>query len=133
MATEDDVRRVQKNIADIYEVRKAYIYALCVAYAGYALRRFRSRQPAMIGARGRYWVNRTGQAAARFFAKAFKRGTTLGWMVAHGVPYGVYLELANDRRNQAIKPIIEAFSGPFFTAVRDYVGPAGKIDGAPGQ
>jgi len=132
MATSDDVARVKGNIAVIYERRKAYLYALCLAFAGYAIRNFRARQPAAIGARGRYWVNRTGQAAARMFTSAFKTESVLGWRMSHGVPYGVYLELANNRRNQAIRPTVEKYAAVFFRTISDYL-VAGKVDGAPGE
>jgi hypothetical protein len=40
------------------------------------------------------------------FSNAFIDGNDVGWFLSHGVQYGVYLELANDRQNEAIRPII---------------------------
>ena len=40
------------------------------------------------------------------FARAFKDQEEIGWFLSHGQDYGVYLELANDRKSEAIRPII---------------------------
>lgn len=117
MSFGDDVERVKKSIGDIFERRRVAVYALCLAYAGYALRNFQARQPATVGSRGRYWVNRTGQAAARMFTRAGKSGSVLWWRMSHGVPYGIYLERANNRRNQAIMPTVEKFATLFYAAL----------------
>jgi hypothetical protein len=120
LAISNDINRVTGRIKTIYDRRRAYLYALSLAYAGYAIRRFRARQPAAKGARGRYWTNRTGQAAARMFTRAFMDGDSVGWRMSHGVKYGVYLELANNRRNEAIRLIVEAFGLAMITAVKKY-------------
>ena len=120
-----DIDRVKETIRGIFERRRAFAYALCVAYAGYAIRNFRARQPAGRGARGRYWVNRTGQAATRMFTGAFQSGSTVGWRMSHGVDYGVYLELANNRRNEAIRPTVEKFGQRMLKELRGYYGPGG--------
>ena len=117
-----DVDRVKGNIRGIFERRRAWLYAQSLAYAGLAIRNFRARQPAGRGARGRYWVNRTGQAAARMFTEGFMDRRSIGWFMAHGVDYGVYLELANDRRNEAIRPTVEKFGRQFMDRVRAYYG-----------
>jgi len=117
VAAKDDVQRVKKTVSEIFVRRKAAVYALCLAYAGYAIRRFRARQPAVPNSAGRYWVNRTAQAAERMNTRAFKRGNVLGFRMSHGVEYGVYLELANNRRNQAIEPIVMAFGEQFYKAL----------------
>lgn len=102
----EDVDRVKENIVGIFERRKAYTYALCLGDAAYAIAEFRREQPGGIGAVGRYWTNRSGQAAIRMFTRAFKDGDVLGWRMSHGVSYGVYLEVCNDRRHEAIRPIV---------------------------
>jgi len=38
--------------------------------------------------------------------------------MAHGVQYGVYLELSNDGKNAAIKPTMNKWVPLFLTAVR---------------
>jgi hypothetical protein len=40
------------------------------------------------------------------FTRAFKDRDVIGFLMAHGVPYGPHLELANNRRNEAIRPIM---------------------------
>lgn len=44
------------------------------------------------------------------------------WFLAHGVRYGVYVELANDRRYEAIRPIIQRFAGRFIAEVKALYG-----------
>lgn len=113
MSVGDDVRKVKNNIAGIYERRAAGVYALSLEYAAIALRYFRQVQSG-----GGFWTNRTSEALNRMFSNAFRSGNEVGWFMAHGVDYGVYLELANDRRNEAIRPTIQRFSGRFFQAVK---------------
>lgn len=122
MATSDDIRRVNGNIRGLYEGRRVYLYALSLAYAGSVLRRFRAQQPAIPGQRGKYWTNRTGQAAARVFTDAFRDEDSVGWRISHGVDYGVYLELANDRKHEALRPLAESFGLAMIKRVRDYYG-----------
>jgi len=100
---------VARNIVDIYKRREASVYALCLEYSGRALNLFRERQSSPAPNRpegGKYWENQTTDAMALMFADAFIQGNDIGWFMAHGAPYGVYLELANDGQNAAIKPII---------------------------
>jgi hypothetical protein len=120
LAISNDINRVTGKIKTIYERRRAYLYALSLAYAGHAIRRFRAQQPAVSGERGKYWTNRTAQAAARMFTRAFMDGDSVGWRMSHGVKYGVYLELANNRRGEAIRPIVEAFGLAMIAAAKKY-------------
>jgi len=56
------------------------------------------------------------------FARAFNEGKDYGWFIAHGVDYGVYLTLANDRRNDALTFIIRKFAGRYFNDVKKVFG-----------
>jgi hypothetical protein len=112
------IAEVKKNIRRIYERRRQALFALSLHYAALAINYFRSKQPATPGAKGAYWTNRTGQAAARMFSNAEISENIVSWFVAHGVQYGVYLELANDRQNEAIRLVIQRFAGRFFQDAR---------------
>lgn len=51
------------------------------------------------------WTDRTGNARQGLFAKNFKRGKLSHTIVIwHSVPYGIWLELANDRKYKIIEP-----------------------------
>ena len=91
------------NIDLIYnKKKKSAVYALCGYYASLALQLFRRRQ-----ARDSYWTNRTHLAMDTVFARPFKEGEdVMGWFMAHTQQYGVYLELANDRKYESLRPII---------------------------
>ena len=60
----------------------------------------------------RPWTDRTGSAKARLKASAEevpKKGYRI--TLAHGVDYGIHLELANEKRFAIVQPTIESQSG----------------------
>ncbi len=93
-----------RRIEGIYERRRQAALAISRQYALKAIAYFQKQQE-----NNRYWINETDQAMNRMFTKAFLDLNSTGWFMAHGVDYGVYLELANNRKNQAIKPVIDTF------------------------
>jgi len=95
---------VLSNINKAFERKVVATYALCLEYSARAEAYFKNEQ-----AGNRFWVNRTGQARDRMHGGAEKSALFLSWFLAHGVQYGTYLELANDGRYQAIRPVINHF------------------------
>ena len=95
----DNVRRNIKNIADRKLIATV---ALCNYYAGYAQQKFRERQ-----ASNAFWNNQTNTAYNQVFGESFLDGNDVGWFLSHAVKYGVYLELANDRKHEALRPIVQ--------------------------
>ena len=112
------VTKVKKNIKKIYKRRRAALYALALDYAARAIKFFRSVQPQRPNSKGLFWHNRTGQASARMFTGAEIADNWVSWFMSHGVQYGVYLELANDRRDEALNPIISEFTFFYLKDVR---------------
>lgn len=109
------VKQVTANITKILTVKRvAQLEALNRYYATLAIEYFINVQKTGIGNPGKFWHNQTEQAAARMFARAFNEGNDFGWFIAHGVDYGVYLTLANDRRHDALTPIIKRFAGRYY-------------------
>lgn len=104
---------VKQNIRAAYQRNEAALYALCLFYAGLAINYFRAQQQ-----NNRYWANKTGQARDRMFTDAFRENLIYGWFMAHGVQYGVYLEMANDHAHEAIRPIVKRYAGRFFRDAR---------------
>ncbi len=102
-----------KKIREIYLMRRKAVLALCTAYAGKVLDKFHSEQPDALAATGEYWSNQTGTAVKTVFSKSFIEGESIGFFLSHAVEYGVYLELANSRRNEALRPLIEEFFPAF--------------------
>lgn len=102
--------------------RVAQLEAINRYYATLAIEYFIKVQKTGIGKPGKFWHNITEQAAARMFARAFNDGKTMGWFLAHGVDYGIYLTLCNDRRHDALTPIIRRFVGRYFRDVRKLFG-----------
>jgi hypothetical protein len=113
MLDKPSLENVKKNITDLYSRRRAAVYAMALKWAGAAIREFRQRQ-----ANDFYWSNQTTTAWRTVFTSGFIDGDEIGFLMAHAISYGVYLELANNGRNQAIRPLMQAFSMFFVTDVR---------------
>ncbi len=109
----EDIAHTKENISLAFQQKKIKLFALSLSYAGQAINRFRSFQDTDI-----FWDNQTNQAKDRMFSVAFVEKETIGWFLSHGVSYGIYLELANDRQNEAIKPIIDILAPQFFRDAR---------------
>jgi len=118
MSAADDSRRVAVNIADRVGKTKLAILALAEAHRGAMQEEFLTNQPAEQGAIGKYWTNRTSDARNRVFSEVIDTATAVGFLMAHGIDYGRYLELANDRQNEALRPLIEKYGRAFIERVR---------------
>ena len=106
----------------LMERNVASLEALNRYYASMVIKYFITMQKTGINTRGRWWFNQTEQAAARMFARAFREGKSYGWFLSHGVNYGIYLTLANDRKHDALTPIIRRFAGRYFEDVKKIFG-----------
>ena len=104
------VDQVKKNIKSIYEQKKVKLYALALSYAGQAINKARTEKG---------WIDQTYQAVERMFSKAFIEGQDIGFFLSHGVEYGIYLELANDRKYEIIRPIIDELAVQFARDARE--------------
>lgn len=106
--TKEDVEKVKRNIVSIYEKKKFLVIALCSYYAGMALQDFRTWQ-----SNDEFWTNQTNTAWADVFTKVIDEPNETGFFIAHAVEYGVYLELANDRKHEALRPVLRELLEPF--------------------
>ncbi len=107
-----DTRNFSDNISNLLERKKAAVYAICLRYAAEALNYFKQEQ-----AGEKYWENQTNQAKDRMFTGGIREKEIIGWFMAHGVEYGIDLELGNNGRNEAIKPVIDTFKEAFFADI----------------
>jgi len=99
---------VKRNIAKIYARKKVAIIALCNEYAAMALKRFQDKQYS-----NEFWNKNTGVAQDTVFSGTYTEKDFVGFFLAHAVEYGVYLELANNRQNEALRPTVMAFYSRF--------------------
>ena len=106
------VDQVKNNISKIFETRKAKLYALALSYAGQAINKARKEKE---------WTDRTSQAVERMFTKAFIDDDEIGFFLSHGVIYGIYLELANDRKYEIIRPVIAELAPKFLEDARKII------------
>jgi hypothetical protein len=109
---------VSRNLDAIFAHKRADVLALCLRFAGGIKAEFRVRQLVGQGVRGQYWTERLENAAKTVFSDAFIDGDDLGFYIAHMMDYGVYLELANDRKHEALRPLIEEFYPKFKAALQ---------------
>ena len=118
MSVKDDVKKVKKDIRSIYQRKEAAVLAETINFAAIILNYFQSVQLTGTNTQGKFWFNRTEAAARQVFMTPFKSGSTIGIRIAHGVEYGKYLELANDRQNEAIRPLIRRFFTRYHAAIK---------------
>ena len=117
MSTVEDVNKVIRNIERIYERKKTALYALSLNYAAIALQDLRREQ-----GNDKYWENQTFTAVDSVFSDAFFDSASIGWLIAHGVEYGIDLELANNGKHQALKPTINKYAKQFIADAKQLMG-----------
>lgn len=106
------------KLKSIFDRRKVQVLAISRFYAARMLQDFRTRQGMAPNSQGEFWFNNTSQAARRMTATADIEGDIIRLVMAHGVAYGPNLELGNDGRHAAIKPIIDKWKDSYLAAVR---------------
>jgi len=117
MGTAEDTAKVKRNILSQYDRKRIKLYALSLDYAGRVINDFRQLQENAEF----FWNNQTDEAMKTMFTRAFQDDNEVGFFMAHTKIYGIYLELANDRQNEAIRPIILKWAPKFFKAARKIV------------
>ena len=106
------IAKINTNIRGVYGRRRTALLALCIQYAGKALQLFRVRQ------RGRaFWNNQTYTAMNTVFSNPYITTDVVGFFLSHLVEYGVYLELANNRKHAALWPIVKELEDEFLEKV----------------
>jgi hypothetical protein len=115
---------ISKNLDDIFARKRAAVVALSLEYSGRILEEFRIRQRMDSGMSGEYWDNQTAAAARSVFSDAIIEDDEIGFFIAHLMEYGVYLEMANDRQNEALRPLIEEFYPQFRADLAEIYGEA---------
>lgn len=108
MAEKEDIAALKREIDKIYNKKRAAAYALCKMYAGLCLQRFRQKQ-----AQDAFWHNRTNTAYNTVFSDAELTREYCQFFLAQRVEYGVYLELANNRAHESIRPTVMSFYSRF--------------------
>lgn len=110
---------VKRNIALIYNRRKSAVYAICLKWGAIALQYFQNQQRPSPGEKGAYWTNRTAYAAATVFYYVILADDFIALRIAHLAQYGIYLELANDRKHESIRPLIQRYAGRLLKEIKE--------------
>ena len=116
MGTAEDVNKVQKNISNLYNRKRAALFILSLDFAGRIINDFRQNQEGQT-----YWNNQSNDAMRTMFSDAFQDNDEVGFFLSHFEQYGIYLELANDRQNEAIRPLILKWAPRFFKDARSII------------
>jgi hypothetical protein len=111
MSVESDTKKVKAKVTNIFAQRQSQVFALAQFYAAKTLSFFQANQ--LRSENGRWWTNQTYQASQRVFTNAFIDGKAIGYFIAHGIEYGIYLTLANNRAHDALTPCIFRFFKEF--------------------
>lgn len=105
--------KIADNIRKIYLRRRAAALALCEQYAARAMQLFNDQQK-----NEEFWENQIFQAKDSVFAESISEKNFIGFFLAHGKEYGVYLELKDDRKHEALRPIVSVLSKQFLEDLR---------------
>lgn len=110
---------VKKNVEIILKSKKvAMLEALNRRYSVIVINTFLKYQPRSINSPGKFWFNRSGQASANIHSDSFRDGHDMGFWLAHGMNYGVWLTLTNDRKHDGLTPIIKAIAPKYLEDVK---------------
>ena len=115
--TARDIGKLKASITRKINRRKIATIALCQEYASEALQIFQSTQTADV-----WWNNQTFTAMNTVFSGVISEQDVTGWFLAHAVEYGIYLELANSRKHEALRPIVMKMYPEFDKALREIWG-----------
>jgi hypothetical protein len=107
------IAKVNSNIVGIFGRKRNALIALSIRYAAKALQQFRVRQ------RGEeWWDNQTYTAVNTVFSSSMITADVVGFFLSHLVEYGVYLELANNRKHEALRPVVFELEKQFMEDVK---------------
>ena len=109
----NQVAKINTNIKGVFGRRRTALLALCIQYSAKALQLFRVRQRA-----NGYWNNQTFTAMNTVYGNPYITEDVVGFFLSHLQEYGIYLELANNRKHEALWPIIRELESEFIEKVQ---------------
>lgn len=117
----DDIHKqlaaLNVNIESIMGRKILAAVALCHLYAGLSLQAFRVAQ-----AQDEFWTNQTNMAYNTVFSGVVLTEQFVGFYLAHLMEYGVYLEMANNRLHESLRPIVTGLVDKFVEDVKKTFG-----------
>ena len=117
----DDIQKqiavLNLNIESIMGRKVLAAVALCHMYAGLSLQAFRLAQ-----AQDAFWNNQTNMAYNTVFSGVVLTEQFVGFYLAHLLEYGVYLEMANNRLHESLRPIVTGLVDQFVEDLKKIFG-----------
>lgn len=93
------------RLNEIFDARRVKLVAFAQQRAGECLRYMQDLQR-----NDGVWDNQTYQALQGLFTGLIDELDAAGFFTAHTMDYGVFLELANDRKYELLRPSLERFA-----------------------
>jgi hypothetical protein len=120
-AEDPEFIRAQDGLVQIIRKRVEILLGICRQYAARALKQFHETQPNEQLKKG-YWTNRTMSARNMVFPGTEITKEFVSFFLAHGVEYGIKLELGHDRRFEALRPIVYSLYDEFISTLKEVFG-----------
>lgn len=112
VTTHEDIDKLNRTLKDLYVSKLNQMNALCKYYAGLSLQRFRQKQK-----QNAFWTNQTGSLFNNAFSDSEITREFIGFYLSLTEDYGLYVELANNRKHEAVRPTVMAFYSRFMRDV----------------
>lgn len=106
------------RLNQIFDERRVKLAAYANTTAGEALKDMQEYQ----NGEGKAWNNDTYQAFLGLFSGPIIEEDAIGFFVAHMMDYGVFLELANDRQNEILRPTAEKWAKDLLDYAKELYG-----------
>jgi hypothetical protein len=113
--SDNGVAKVIENLNGAMGRRKTAALVICKRYALLSKKLIRQTQGLEQNTKGAFWTNRSSEAIKQVYGFAIddKSNDQIGFGLAHHVEYGVYLELAHNRKHAALEKTLKA-QVPYF-------------------
>jgi hypothetical protein len=98
------------RLNQIFDDRRVKLAAYAESTAAEALKDMQEYQKQEKKEPGKGWNNETYQALLGLISGPINEDDAIGFFVAHTIEYGVFLELANDRQNEILRPTAEKWA-----------------------
>jgi hypothetical protein len=118
IVADNGIAKVQLNIEAAFKRRKNAALVLCKKYALVAQQQLLEHQGTEQLQEGAFWTNRTSLAVKGIVPLTDQDDQSVYFGLAHTMEYGKYLELANNREHESLRPVLRSVLPDFMQEVR---------------
>lgn len=113
-----DDRELRRNVSEFRTNLRRNIAAVVDYNAGYAQAWMREKAP---------WTDQTGAARSGLFAIPLEYGNTFEIFMAYSVHYGIWLEVANNRKYAILTPVMRIIGDKLIKDMQHLIDRMGKL------